>query len=265
MLGRLGISSAPTRQEWSVFFVGTSIAFARMLEAGMKEDPVKLITQDHRTVKSLFRRFEGADQNKEKQQIAEQIIEELSVHATIEEQLVYPILRRGLPRIEASVLNALEEHHAVKLTLLELDKMTVDDERFDAKMHVVREAVEMHIEEEETQLLPKLARLLDSEVSMALAQAIVAMKQAAPNHPHPAAPDTPPSGIVAGMFAKLSDVAKDVIRKISSPAKSRGHDRVRARAKSTAKRASQRKAAVARRRTTPRRRVSRSQTKRRAA
>src|SRR5687768_10958232 len=102
-------------------------------------DPVKLIKQDHRTVKKLFRSFERATRRADKQRIAEEIIEELSVHATIEEQLLYPLLRRGEERLEEPVLNALEEHHAAKLILAELDKMDADDERFAAKMHVVRE------------------------------------------------------------------------------------------------------------------------------
>src|SRR5437016_5652566 len=111
-------------------------------------DPVKLIKQDHRTVKGLFRKFEAASKRPERQKLAEEIIEELSVHAAIEEQLLYPMLRARDERIEESVLNALEEHHAMKLVLAELDDMDIDEERYCAKMHVVQESVESHIEEE---------------------------------------------------------------------------------------------------------------------
>ncbi len=193
-------------------------------------NPANLLKQDHRTVKALFRKFEKASKPSEKQKIGQQIIEELSVHATVEEQLVYPIIRAD-KRMEDSVLNAIEEHHAVKLTLAELDKMKADDERYDAKMHVVTEAVEMHIEVEETELLPRLERILDSEQSNTLVRRMLAMKQAAPTHPHPKAPDTPPGGIVAGLAAKVLDAGKDFVRGVTSRDKAAGHRRARARAK----------------------------------
>ena len=56
-------------------------------------DPIRLIKEDHRTVEDLFRRFENADRRGEKQKLGQEIIEELSVHAVIEEQLIYPLLR----------------------------------------------------------------------------------------------------------------------------------------------------------------------------
>jgi hemerythrin-like domain-containing protein len=182
-------------------------------------------------VKALFRKFERARSKSEKQKLGQEIIEELSVHAMIEEQLVYPALRSN-KRMEESILNAYEEHHAVKLVLAELDKMDAGDERYDAKVHVVTEAVEMHIEEEEEELLPALERLLSDEQSKDLAERMMQMKEAAPNHPHPMAPDTPPAGIVAGMVGKVVDVGKDLVRSVANGDKAAGHRRVRGRAKS---------------------------------
>jgi hemerythrin superfamily protein len=194
-------------------------------------DPVKLIKQDHRTVKSLFRAFARADRRTEKQKIAEEIIEELSIHAIIEEQLVYPVLREAERRLQGRVLNALEEHHSVKLLLAELDKMKVEDERYDAKMHVVRQAVEMHIKEEEATQLPRLEKILGDDARSSLAEAMIAARKVAPNHPHPAAPDTPPAGMITGLFAKVIDTGKDMVRKVTSSDKAAGHQRVIRRAK----------------------------------
>ena len=212
---------------------GATNGRSRPSREGNRMNPTNLLKQDHRTVKALFRRFERASKQSEKQRIGEEIIEELSVHAIIEEQLVYPLIRAD-KRMEELVLNALEEHNTVKLVLAELDKMKADDERYDAKMHVVSESVEMHIEEEEGELLPRLDKLLGAEEKTELARKIVAMKQAVPNHPHPAAPDTPPGGLVAGLVAKLLDAAKDIARGVTSPDKARGHRRVRSRAKAEA-------------------------------
>lgn len=194
-------------------------------------DPVKLIKQDHRMVKALFRKFASATRRSERQKLAEQIIEELSVHSAIEEQLLYPALRARDQRMEDSVLNALEEHHAAKLILAELDDMDVDDERFAAKMHVVQESVQAHIEQEEQKLLPRVDRLLTDDELEALAEAIVVMKRLAPNHPHPKAPDTPGGGTFVAMLAKLSDGGKDMVRKIINGDKAAGHRRVVRRAK----------------------------------
>lgn len=194
-------------------------------------DPVRLIKQDHRRVKVLFRRLEQAKSKSERQKVGEEIIEELSVHAAIEEQLIYPMVRRGsAKRAEESVLNALEEHHVMKLVLAELDGMDAGDERYLAKFHVVREAVESHIDEEETKLLPALERALEPELSRNLADAMRMMKAAAPNHPHPMAPDEPPGNLVAAMLAKMSDTGKDLIRKLTNPDKAAGHRRVVGRA-----------------------------------
>lgn len=209
-------------------------------------NPVRLIKQDHRTVKGLFRKFEKESRRAEKQKIGQEIIEELSIHATIEEQLIYPILRRLRQRngpLEDIVLNALEEHHAVKLILAELDKMEVGDERYDAKVHVVKESVEMHIEEEESKLLPRLERALHADERKALSEAILTMKHTAPNYPHPGAPDTPPGIVAAGILAKVGDIGKDLLRTVTSEDKAQGHRRVRRRAKAASTKVTRRRTA----------------------
>src|SRR4030095_696972 len=155
-------------------------------------DVVKLIRQDHRFVRSLFRKFRGADRRTQKQKLGQQIIEELSVHAGVEEPLVSPLLREREKRLEAPVLDALEEHHAMKLVLAELDRMTPEDECYQAKLHVVAEGVEMHIEEEESQLLPRLEKLFDRDERRELGGQMSELKLLAPNPPPPRAPATPP-------------------------------------------------------------------------
>lgn len=187
--------------------------------------PAAMLRKDHRTVKGLFRRFERT-RGAERQRVAQEIIENLSVHATIEEMLVYPLLRMRDKRMNDDVLEALEEHHVAKMTLLELDKMRVSDERYAAKMMVLREAVEMHIAEEESMLLPRLEALLDDEEAEAITAEAMQMKNKVPNHPHPMAPDTPPGNVVAGPLAKVLDGAKDILRRVTNPAKAQGHKRV---------------------------------------
>ena len=201
---------------------------------------VQLIKQDHKAVKGLFRKFERAS-GAEKQKLGQQIITELSVHATLEEELIYPALRAQDERTTDQVLEALEEHHVAKATCAELDKMRVDDERYEAKMTVLRESVEHHIEEEEGELLPKLERLFPAELLEAMGQEMMAMKTAMPTHPHPMAPDTPPGNMVGGVLLKLMDAGKDLLRKVTSRDKAAGTQRAKARAKSDLKKSGARK------------------------
>jgi hemerythrin superfamily protein len=189
---------------------------------------VQLIKQDHRAVKGLFRKFERAS-GAEKQRLGQQIIAELSVHATVEEELLYPALRERDKKLEDGVLEALEEHHLAKLTLAELDKMKVDDERYEAKMTVLRESIEHHIEEEEGELLPRLERLFSEEMLDAMGQEMLAMKDAAPDHPHPMAPDTPPGNFIGGALAKILDMGKNLVRTVTSPKKAAGQQRAKKR------------------------------------
>jgi hemerythrin-like domain-containing protein len=194
-------------------------------------NPIQMIKHDHRTVKGLFRRFAKANRRSEKQRLGQEIIEELCVHAVIEERLIYPVLRARGQMMEVAVLNALEEHHAMKLVLAELDELSADHERYDAKMHVVCESVEMHIEEEESKLLPRLDAALDSDDRKMLAESMLELKRLAPNHPHPSVSDTPSDGAIAALLAKVADSGRDVLRKITSADKAAGHRRVLRRAR----------------------------------
>ena len=88
-------------------------------------DAITLLRDDHKTVEQLFKRFEKAGDRAyvEKRQIVDRIIEELSIHAAIEEQVFYPVARATVPDTEDIALESLEEHHIVKWVLSELDGM----------------------------------------------------------------------------------------------------------------------------------------------
>jgi hemerythrin superfamily protein len=181
-------------------------------------DAIDLLKSDHRTVDELFDRFEqqGPRARKTKQKLVRKMIEELSVHATIEEQLFYPTVRERIEQTEEEVLEDLEEHHVVKWLLSELDGMDPEHERFDAKVQVLIETVRHHVKEEERELLPKVRRALPAEERRELGEQLAAAKKFAPTGPHPRGPDEPPANLVAGPAAKGMDVAKERIRQIAS-------------------------------------------------
>ncbi len=178
-------------------------------------DAITLLTKDHDTVEKLFQRFEktGPRAMKTRRDLADRIVHELSVHAAIEEMVLYPAIREALPEVEDDVLEALEEHHVAKWVLSEIDAMSPEHERFQAKVTVLIESVRHHVEEEEDELFPKVRRGLDAEQLEEMGRALAEAKKMAPTRPHPKAPDTPPGNIAAGTGAALLDKARNAARK----------------------------------------------------
>jgi len=185
-------------------------------------DAITLLTRDHQEVERLFKQFEkltGRAQ-KSKQKIVTNIIRELAIHAAVEEMFFYPAVRtaalkaqtRALREAAGTVLESLEQHHVVKWTLSELEKMKPEDERYDAKVKVLMESVRHHVEEEQGELFPKVRRLLDKQMLAELGDRIEKAKKLAPTRPHPRAPDEPPGNLLAGTVAAVMDRTKDALR-----------------------------------------------------
>lgn len=168
-----------------------------------------LLKQDHENVEALFDRFEraGPDAYEEKAQIAEKAVEHLSVHAAVEEEVFYPAIRARLPEETAAILEALEEHHAAKTMLAEIERLAPRAERFDAKMTVLIESVRHHVTEEEGSLFPTVRDAFTLEELNKLGETMEAAKRTAPTRPHPHQPDTPPLNIILGVPVAILDRA----------------------------------------------------------
>jgi hemerythrin superfamily protein len=174
-------------------------------------DAIRVLTDDHREVEELFRRFEktGDGAHKRRQDLVQRITEALSIHASIEEEIFYPAARRILAD-SGDVLEALEEHHLVKLTLAELEMMDPSHERYGAKVTVLIENVRHHVEEEEGQLFPTIRKRADAAQLRELGDQLRAAKGTAPTRPHPEAPDTPPGNLVAQVLTAPLDAAANL-------------------------------------------------------
>jgi hypothetical protein len=129
-----------------------------------------LLKKQHKEVKALFKKLEKTENARERRRLMNEISVDLEGHAAIEEEMFYPAVR-GLEtqKAEEMVLEALEEHHVVKLVLAELPKVDPEDERFEAKMTVLSELVEHHADEEEKEMF-KLAQKLGKGELDALGQ-----------------------------------------------------------------------------------------------
>ena len=175
-------------------------------------DAIRVLTDDHRQVEELFVRFEksGDGAHKQRQDLVQRITEALSIHASIEEEIFYPAARRFIADAADDVLEALEEHHLVKLTLAELETMDPGHERYGAKVTVLIENVRHHVDEEEGELFPTIRKALDTAQLRKIGDELVAAKRTAPTRPHPEAPDTPPGNIVAQVLTAPLDAAANL-------------------------------------------------------
>nr|WP_246294787.1 hemerythrin domain-containing protein [Schlegelella koreensis] len=126
-------------------------------------DAVKLLTADHREVRQLFDQYEElADREAEateRKQLAERVCKMLEVHAQIEEEIFYPAAREALSDDDEDLLDeAKVEHDSAKDLIAQIRAMEPDQDLYDAKVKVLGEYVQHHVEEEETEMFPKCRR-----------------------------------------------------------------------------------------------------------
>ena len=129
--------------------------------AAAKTDATALLERDHRDVKKLFKQYEKlADaeaSGEERQALATQICTMLTVHATVEEEIFYPAAREA--EVDDDLLNEAEvEHASAKDLIAQIESMSPDDELYDAKVTVLGEYIDHHVQEEEGAMFPKCRR-----------------------------------------------------------------------------------------------------------
>lgn len=121
-------------------------------------DAVDLLDADHIAVKKLFTQFKKLSEDKapgdERKAIADRICKELTVHAEIEEQIFYPAAREAIN--DDDLLNEAEvEHASAKDLIAQISAMDAEEELFDAKVIVLGEYIDHHVEEERNEMFPK--------------------------------------------------------------------------------------------------------------
>ena len=122
------------------------------------QDAVALLKADHREVDELVQQFENARSDR-KEAIARRICTALTVHAQIEEELLYPAARNVLDSDDMDLVDEADvEHASIKQLVAEVESASPSDALFDAKVKVIGEYVKHHVKEEERELFPKLRR-----------------------------------------------------------------------------------------------------------
>jgi hemerythrin-like domain-containing protein len=151
----------------------------------MSTDAIVLLKNDHKEIKKTFNAFKklGDGATKEKGRLVKQMIELLTVHTYIENEVMYPRVRELLPELEDDVLESYEEHHVADVLVMELSTMKPTDERFTAKTTVLIENVEHHIDEEEQEWFPQVRAGLGRRTLQELGADMIQAKKKAPKKP----------------------------------------------------------------------------------
>jgi iron-sulfur cluster repair protein YtfE (RIC family) len=187
-------------------------------------DAVDLLLQDHRTVDSLFAEISSITDMNNKRTRFNVLREEISKHSAVEEQLVYPVLRR-LGNKDAGgkgdrlADRSLSEHQDVKEMLSRLESMDCNHSEWPSLFEKLKNDVQTHVKEEEGEILPLLRARISEENLKYMATAIEGMKKIAPTHPHPGAPSTQPGATAAGIVAGFMDRIKDMFPEQASEGK----------------------------------------------
>lgn len=158
---------------------------AQYQEVVVSTDAIVLLREDHKEIRKIFRDFgqAGEKATKRKGELVTKMIELLTVHTYIENEVMYPEVRRLLPDLEDDVLESYEEHHVADVLCAELFAMKPESERFDAKTTVLIENVAHHIEEEEQEWFPKVRAALGRKQLSELGQRLLDAKAEAPRSP----------------------------------------------------------------------------------
>ena len=142
-----------------------------------ENDPINLLETDHRRFEQLLKEGEETTERavKGRGEVLDALTSELNVHEAIEEQILYPALR---PHAEAHdvVLEVIEEHHVADIIIKELHEVRKDNEKWGAKLKVLKESVEHHIQEEERKMFPVARGTIPREELLALGSRMRALK-----------------------------------------------------------------------------------------
>jgi hemerythrin-like domain-containing protein len=150
----------------------------------VSNDAIVILRDDHKQVRALFREFEKPSTTKSRKgTIVKKVIELLTVHTYIENEVMYPEVRRLLPDLEDDILESYEEHHVADVLVMELAALKPGDERFEAKTTVLIENVRHHMDEEEQDWFPKVRDGLSRTQLRELGEQLLAAKKKAPRSP----------------------------------------------------------------------------------
>ncbi len=156
-----------------------------MAERKMGQNSVtEMLEEDHKEVNALFGSYEGAD-GERRDRLVHEIIESLTKHTRVEEEILYPFIRAEVPEGEQIMDEAEREHQEAKEAMDRLRDLSPTDPAFDDAFQALRDGIQHHIEEEESEVFPKLVQAADDAALVELGSRLAQAKALSPRTPRP--------------------------------------------------------------------------------
>lgn len=178
-----------------------------------QEDVIAILVTDHREVEQLFSELEllTGDIGEKGKTLAEQVVIELVRHSIAEEAYLYPAVREHVPGGDQLADEEIAEHAEAEQTMKRLERLEPGDTDFWPTVRLLRGQIRHHMQEEESDLFPRLRQACTEEQLRELGAKVERAKKIAPTRPHPSAPDTPPGNKLLAPGAGLVDRIRDAL------------------------------------------------------
>ena len=173
-------------------------------------DVIATLEADHRRVEELFKSYRFTTEA-QRPEVLGDLVRELSVHAALEEQIVYPAIRAKLDRGTQEADHAIEEHQQIKRLLSDLEKFDIGSSEHNDRFDGLVAAMQEHVAEEEGELFPQLRSALDQERLDQMASLVDKARSLMPTHPHPNVPGTATAQALTGPLASIADHVRDFL------------------------------------------------------
>ncbi|MGH9126157.1 MAG: hemerythrin domain-containing protein [Acidimicrobiales bacterium] len=174
------------------------------------KDIVELLLADHKEAESLLGKIgqSSVDQSK----LFDDLVSALVAHEVAEEEVVYPVVRSSVPNGDQVAEPRIAEQQKAEELLAKMETMDRHSSQFATSMATLKKEALAHAQSEEQHVFPKLRESVSEDRRAQLATAYRAAKAAAPTHPHPGAPNTPPGNVAVGSIAAVGDRVRDAAR-----------------------------------------------------
>ena len=178
MAAKKSVSKRPTAKKTASKSASRSSAAGKTRNSTSKNEAIAQLTADHARVKKMFKQYdklaEADASDKQKQELATMICAELTAHATAEEEIFYPAAREAIEDVDL-IDEADVEHASAKDLIAQIEGSSPSDDHYDAKVKVLGEYIDHHVQEEENEIFPKVRRAKVDTV--ALGEQIAARKE----------------------------------------------------------------------------------------
>ncbi|GAA1795042.1 hemerythrin domain-containing protein [Planosporangium flavigriseum] len=178
------------------------------------EDLVDVLIHDHREIEELFGELQTGDPGaEERRRIADEVVAELVRHSVVEEQYLYPTLRRVLPEGDRIADHEIQDHSEAEVDMKRLERLEATDPDFEFVLSRLMAAMRQHFLEEEVEVFPRLRMATDPDELRELADRAQQAKKFAPTRPHPAVPANQPVSRLLYPALGLVDRIRDALRR----------------------------------------------------